>query len=322
MLINTLQGLGGPNMNDMRAQQEKMMKDLRDTLNQTNKLVTSHTGPEFQPRFAWDFEPPPFPEQNFQNLQKLQQEHYQQRQAFTENLQQQLAQMKEEFFAENHYQTKPGPDGKPQVALNDQGKPIIEKGPENAEQRVAREQFESARKQELGDRQAAQKDSFLKQEKQNIQQFLAQNHNNLADPSVQAQLQQMVAATQKRALGLQNKHEDERWKVDLPTEEMVAFVDGQMDQFRQMQEEQAAREEASPDMRALMEHQQQVAAILAEQKDIARRQQEDDSFLLDPRKRMAALQQPREVDLGRVLPGYLANSLYNMGIYDVQGVTA
>ena len=265
-------------------------------------------------RFSFDFEPPPFPQQNFENLQQLQQDHGQQRQAFTDSMKQQVAQMKEQFFAENHYETQPGPDGKPQVLTGEEGQPVVAQGAENPEQKVAREEFDTGRRQQLGEKQDVQKETFLNREKQDIQKYLAQNQDNLTNPQVQAELTRMVVGTQKKAFGLQQQHEDERWKVDLPpSEEIAQAVDGDLALLRQMEQDQARKEEESPDMRALMQHEQDVAALLSEQKEVAHVQKEEENWLMDPRRAMVAAKPPQ--DLGEVLPSYLATSLYNMGIY-------
>ena len=135
---------------------------------------------------------------------------------------------------------------------------------------------------------------------------------------MQAQLQQLIVTTQKKAFQLQQNHEDERWKDDLPPDQdIAATVDGGLAQMRNLEQQQAQTEENSPDMKDMMEHEQQVAAMLTEQKELARSQKEDDSFLQDPRKMMASSGQFNS-DFSQVLPGYLTNSLYNMEIYQIE----
>lgn len=318
MLINTVGGMigGGPSRGDMQRMHDQSMRSLRNTLNDTSNTIASRREPQTQSRFSFDFEPPPFPQQNYEGLQQLQQGHAQERQAFTDQMKQNLAQMKDQFFAENHYETQPGPDGKPQVMTGEDGQPLVAKGPENPDQKVAREDFDASRRQQLGEKQDVQKDTFLNKEKQDIQKFLAHNQDNLSNPQVQAELTRMVVSTQKRAFGMQQQHEDERWKADLPpSEEIAAAVDGDLAKLRQMEKEQARNEEQSPDMRALLQHEQDVAILLSEQKEVAQKQKSDESWLMDPRKAMAATKAP--VDLGEVLPSYLTNALFNMDIYTV-----
>lgn len=317
MLINTVGGMvggGGPGRADAQRMQEQTMRSLRSTLNDTSNLVTSRKDAQVQSRFSFDFEPPAFPQQNYDKLQQLQQDHSQQRQAFTDSMKQQLGQMKDEFFAENHYETGQGPNGMAQVLTGENGQPLVAKGPETADQKVAREDFDEGRRQQLSQNQDNQKDTFLRSETKDLQTFLAQNKDNLANPQVQAELTRMVVGTQKRAFGLQQQHEDERWKVDLPpSEEIAAAAEGNLAELRQMERDQARNEEQSPDMKALMQHEQDVAVLISEQKEVSQRQKSDESFLQDPRKAFSAPKAP--VDLGEVLPSYLSNSLYNMGIY-------
>ncbi len=318
MLINTVGGMvgGGPGRADAQRMHQQSMRSLRNTLNETTNLVGTRREAQVQSRFSFDFEPPAYPQQNFENLQRMQMDHAQQRQGFADSMRQQLGQMKEEFFTQNHYEMGPGPDGKPQVLTDSEGQPLVAKGPENPEQKPAREEFDLGRRQQLAERQDVQKDAFLNKEKQEIQKFLAQNQDNLSNPQVQAELTRMVVGTQKRAFGMQQQHEDERWKADLPpSEEIAAAADTDLAELRQLERDQARNEEQSPDMKALLQHEQDVAILLGDQKEEARRQKAEESFLVDPRKALAV--QTPEVDLGEVLPAYLSNSLFNMGIYTV-----
>lgn len=315
MLINTLQG------SNMQGRTEAALKENEKkfwkTMGETSDLYNQRTDPRMTQRFQWDFEPPPYPEQAHQNLQRMQEEHQMQRNQFGANLRQQVDDMKQEFFANNHYETRPGPDGKPQVALNEHGQPNVQKGPETAEHREARQAFEGDKRAALTQRQTAEKDSFLQDQRQNVQQFLAQNGAALENPAVQAQLQQLIVTTQKKAFQLQQNHEDERWKDDLPPDsEIAATVDNGLAQMRTMEQQQAQAEESSKDMKEMMEHEQTLAAMLGEQKELARSQKEDNSFLQDPRKMMASAGQVNP-DFSQVLPGYLTNALYNMEIYEI-----
>lgn len=316
MLINTIGGSGGPSRSDMMRTHEQSMKSLKNTLNDTSNTVMGRRDAQVQSRFSFDFEPPPFPQKNYESLQQMQQANQQQRSAFTDGMKQQIGQMKDQFFAENHYETQPGPNGKPQVLTGENGQPVVAKGPETADGKVAREEFDAGRRQQLVEKQDAQKDTFLNKEKQETQQFLADNSNNLQNPQVQAELTRLVLNTQKRAFGLQQQHEDERWKVDLPPSEEIAMaVDGDLARLRQMEQEQARQEEQSPDMLALMQHEQDVSLLLGEQKQLAQQQKSEDNFLMDPRRMVAV--KPVAQDLGEVLPSYLSSALYNMGIYSV-----
>lgn len=315
MLINTLQGgnVQGRSEAALKENQQKFWK----TMGETSDVYNQHTDPRMTQRFQWDFDPPPYPESAHQNLQRMQEEHQQQRNQLGANLKQQVDDMKQEFFANNHYEIKPGPDGKPEVALNEQGQPNVQKGPEQPEHREARESFEGNKRNALAQRQSTEKDQFLTDQRQNVQNFLQANAAALDNPAVQAQLQQLIVTTQKKAFQLQQNHEDERWKDDLPPDsEIAATVEGGLAQMRNLEQQQAQTEENSPDMKDMMDHEQSLAAMLTEQKELARSQKEDTSFLQDPRKMMASSNQVNP-DFSQVLPSYLTNALYNMEIYEI-----
>jgi hypothetical protein len=100
---------------------------------------------------------------------------------------------------------------------------------------------------------------------------------------------------------------------------MAAKVETGLQQMREMDAQHLAAEESSPDMKALMDHDQKVAAILSDQRDLASQGKADEEFLKDPRKQMAAAATQTKVtrDVGEVLPGYLTNALYDLGVYQV-----
>lgn len=321
LLINTVQALQGQGeMNQMKSEMESQNAAMMKSLKETGGFSFAKKGAEVKSTINWDFQAPAFPDKNYKNVQQMQMGHVQERQEATQRLQKEVADMKKEFFGSNHYQTKPGADGKPQVATNEQGQPLLGKGAENADQKLARLQFDNARKTELADRQADQREKFVTSERTSVKEFLAQNKEQLANPYVQGELQKMVVDTKKKALQIAQNHEDERWKVDLPpVAEMAAKVEGGLQQVREMDAQHLQAEENSPDMKALMEHDQQVAAILTEQKDLAQSSKPDEEFLKDPRKQMAAAATQTKVtrDVGEVLPGYLTTALYDLGVYQV-----
>lgn len=317
MLINTLSGgMGGPSRAQAQRQFEASMRSLRATLEESNQAVLQRYEAKV-PTYQWEFEPPPYPQKNYANLQRLQQHHLEMRQGFRQQLRHQVDQAKTRFFAENHYETRPqGPDQEPRVLVGKDGRPVVKKGPETPQQQVARQEFERARRRETEERQVQQKDRFLQQQQQNVRQFLTAHQAILGDPNVQAQLQRMLTETHRKALDLERRHEEERWKVDLPpSEEIVAVVDQGLAELRQLEEDQALIEEQSPDMRALMEHEQKIAQLLSEQKQVARQRRQEEAFLQDPRQALAAAREAP--DFAEVLPAYLTNALYNMGIYSV-----
>ncbi|CAN0239935.1 unnamed protein product [Phaeothamnion confervicola] len=231
-----------------------------------------------------------------------------------------LQDMKNEFFAENHYDTENAADGKARVSVNDQGQPKPVPGAETNDQKLARKEFEATEKAQLADKHAEQKESFLKDERQSMKEFLAQNKDNLDNPAVHAELQKMVVSSKKKALQLQQSQEEERMKVDMPPDQKIALkMQEGMNGLHQMDQDHIRAEEESPDAQAIMEHDQKVAAILGERKEQARQEKKDEEFLVDPRKMLAAKQNAGNapVDPGDHVPAYLAAHLYDLGIYSV-----
>lgn len=317
LLINTIQG--AQQSSQMRAQIAQMQQrtDAMGKSLRSDSALLQHKSPEVKSMVSFDFDAPDFPKQNFDNLQKMQMNHLGERNQMQQNLQQELGSMKEQFFKENHYETRFGSQGKPEVVLKDDGQPQVQKGPEGPEQRLAREGYESSKKAELANKHADQQETFTKKETQNMKQFLAQNANALGDPVRQGELQKMIVESKKKALKLQQDQEDERWKVDLPPSvEIHQKADEALAQFREMEERHAMAEENSEDVQALMAYDQKVAAVLAEKKEEIRAQRQQDNFLMDPRKMMAQVAAP-PADFSQQLPGYLTNALFEMGIYSV-----
>lgn len=315
LLINTIQGL--TQGNQMRNQIQQMQRQT-DAM-KGNLDLLQRDEPELKSPITFDFKVPDYPEKSFNNLQQMQTQHYGERQNLQQNLQNELGQMKQEFFEENHYATKFGNDGKPEVALDQQGRPQVEKGPENPQQRLAREGFETAKRNELATKHADQRESFTKNETTNVKQFLAQNQGALHDPILQGELQRMVVDSKKKALKLQQDQEDERWKIDLPpTGEILAKADSGLSQLRDMEQRHAQAEEGSEDLQALLDYDRDMAQAMAAEREAARSQKQQDNFLMDPRQMMAAANaQPKNENFSEVLPAYLTNALFDMGIYSV-----
>jgi len=317
MLFNALQGNSqAAQAREMQqaqqAETQKMLKSMQtqqQTMNETpfSAMLQIQTGL------------PEYPEENYNNLQEMQLGHMDARQSFTDQLQNDLQSAKTAFFENNHYETKLGSEGRPQVATDESGKPKVAQGKEMPEQKTVRLGFESEKKAEASDRQTAQKEQFLSKERENFKEFLAMNREQLHNPYIQGELQKMVVSSRKKSLELQQNHEDENIRIDLPPDEQIAAkVDQGMAQLRELDRKHIQAEEDSPDAKALLEHEQKVASILYDHKQRAQQEKGDADFLMDPRKMVAAAQakkQPR--DVGQVLPSYLTNHLYDMGIYSV-----
>ena len=145
------------------------------------------------------------------------------------------------------------------------------------------------------------------------------NRDKLDNPYVHGELQKMVVNTKKKSLDLQQQHEDERWRADMPpSEEIAVKLDNGLKTLHDMDREHVQAEEDSPDAKELMEHDQKVAAILYDHKKNAQQEKTEENFTMDPRKMMAMAQQRREPrDVGQALPSYLTNAMYDLGVYSV-----
>lgn len=312
LLINTIQGMS--QANNARAQIAQMQRQTDQMAADLSLLDRDE--PELKSPITFDFKVPEYPEKAYKNLHQMQQNHFGERTQLEQSLQKELGQMKQEFFEENHYETKLGRDGKPEVASGKDGRPNPQKGPENPQQRLAREGFEAGKRQDLASKQADQKEAFTKKETQNVKQFLAQNATVLGDPVRQGELQRMIVDGKKKALKLQQEHEDERWKIDLPpSQEIMAKADQGLTQLREMEERHAEAEENSEDLQELLAWDREVSTAMQEEKKAARASRQDDNFLMDPRKMMATASAQKPENFSEVLPAYLTNALFEMGIY-------
>lgn len=319
MLFNAIQGnaqaaQAREMQQSQQAETQKMLKSMQAqqaSMNETpfSQMMEIQTGL------------PEYPDENFNNLHNMQMGHVDARTAFAEQLDSDLQSAKTAFFEGNHYETQLGADGRPRVATDENGQPKVKLGAENQESKLARATFESERKAETQDRHLAQKEQFLNKERENFKEFLAMNREQMHNPYVHGELQKMVVASRKKSLDLQQKQEDEMWRVDMPpSEEIAAKLDSGLKQLHQMDQQHLKAEEESPDAKALAEHDQQVAAILYDHKQRAQQEKANSEadFMMDPRKMMAAAQtrkQPK--DIGQSLPSYLTNAMYELGVYSV-----
>lgn len=317
MLFNAIQGNSqAAQAREMQASQQAEMQKMMKSMQQQQQAMNETP---FSNMLQIQTGLPEYPEENFNNLQNMQLGHMDARQAFSEQLDQDLQTAKTAFFQDNHYETQLGDDGRHKVAQNEQGQPNVKQGAENQDQKLARLSYEGERKSELNEKQSAQKEQFINKERENFKEFLAQNRERLENPYVHNELQKMVVATKKKSLELQQNHEDERWRVDMPPDEKIAAqLDSGLQKLHQMDQEHVAAEENSEDAKVLMEHDQKVAGILYEHKRNAQQERSEDNFTLDPRKMMAVAQQRKQPrDVGEALPSYLTNALYDLGVYSV-----
>jgi len=257
---------------------------------------------------------PQFPGSALDRLRGLMFANMQEREGMMNEFQQKLSSMKNEFFESHSYETVMGQDGKPHVQLDGQGKPTVVNGKETQLHQEAREEYETNAKETLKEAHTNEKETFLKEEKQQIMNFLQENKHDLGNPAVQNELQKMILLTQKKALKLKQDQEEAVWKVDLPTEDMKLLADDETRKIREQEKKHQDVEDASQDAKELIMYQEEVNRQLKEEKDKLFSKERDEAFLRGPE---AYLKPPPPPPLSSVLPPYLTEALYNMGIYSL-----
>ncbi|MHB2015498.1 MAG: hypothetical protein ACYCW6_00980 [Candidatus Xenobia bacterium] len=264
-------------------------------------------------RYQLDDEAPPFPEEAANRLAMMQTNNSQQMESLSNAFLDKYAAMKDETLADNHLDTGDGPDGQPQVALNQQGQPTLSPGKETPQQATARQTYEDSTKSQLADKHGEQNKQFVQDQKEKVMTFLDQNKTDLNNPAVQSQLHQLLTDTHKKALKLTADQERETLKADAYTPEMAAAVDQHCNARQQMQEEHSQMEENSDEATQLYNHQQDLAELLRQRKDEANQAAQEEMFLKGPPSFAA----DQKTDVGKVLPPYLADALNGLGIYEI-----
>lgn len=301
-----------------QRQSESMAKQFRTTLNQEARTARQQlTDPFGQRQATLDFTPPTAPQKATEKLAEQQQTNTEERQSLVASTRDEMREMKDSFFESRHLETEER-NGKQEVVCREDGKPVVAKGPETKEQRVARETFEADKREQTSTRHEEQRQAFVQGEKEDVQAFLQQNKPDLGNPAVQQELQKMVMQSQKKALDLTRKQLDEDLKLDAYSEEQVALVDSKMDDLRQMEERHALEEDNSDEAKELLGYQQDLAEMLRQKREEAKEQNMQEMFLKGPpRFNQSNQATEKETDVAEVLPPYLSNALYNMGIYSV-----
>lgn len=317
MLFNAIQQ--SSQAAQMREMQQSQQAEMQKMMKQMTSQQQAMNDTPFQNLLSIQTGLPEYPQENFANLQDMQMGHMDARANFTAELDKDLQTAKTAFFQDNHYETELGADGRQQVAMNQEGEPQVKFGGENGDQRTTRLAFEGEKKAELKDTHTTQKEQFLSKEKENFKDFLAMNRERLDNPYVHGELQRMVVASKKKSLELQQNQEDERWRADMPpSEEIAVKLDNGLKKLHAMDQEHMQAEENSDDMKALIDHDEKVASILYDHKQRAQQEQSEENLTMDPRKMMAMAQQRREPkDVGKSLPSYLTNAMYELGVYSV-----
>jgi hypothetical protein len=288
-----------------------MSKSLAQNSAQMQKLWEM---PKESQRFAFDFEVPDPPGNAGKKFAELVEGNENERTAYLNKFQQKKNEVKEEFFSKNHYKTEADDQGKHRVALRD-GKPTVEQGKEMPEQRSARTNYELTTKAEMFTKHANEKQTLVQEQKQHLMTFLDSNKFQLANPGVQGELSKLVVDSQKKALKMQEDHEEEFYKIDLPVKEMQAMVDENMLEYRQMKQKHEEIENNSNEAKQLANYQQDLVAFLDAKRAEVREQQKADMFLMDPRKFMKG--ETKTPDLASVLPMNLTVALDAFDIHSL-----
>lgn len=306
----------------VNQQNQQAMANFRKTLDETSRAALRQTESPFDHQVAFqplEVEAPPFPDEAAQRLGNMQGEHASERASFMVETEDTLRDMKEGFFAFNHLEVTeektPEGESRVQVAHDEHGKPLVKAGPETSQQRVAREEHESDTRSKLDEKHETQRESLVKSERENVQTFLANNKLDLGNPAVQGELQKMIMLSHKKAQALGRQQQEETLKFDLYTPEQLEVADARLGQLRDMEERHAELEDNSQEAQELLGHQQDLAELLRQKRDEVQREKLEQAFLNGPPR----FTQPtdKEVDVAEVLPPYLSNALYNMGIYSV-----
>ncbi|NDD28198.1 MAG: hypothetical protein EB084_08025 [Proteobacteria bacterium] len=320
ILANMVSQAAAGGMNQQQNQQ--MMSNLRQTLNEGAHAAVHQSQHPWDQRSTFqqfEVEAPPFPDEAAQRLGQMQQDHAAERMGFMDETKDSLRDMKDGFFGFNHLETteeKPA-EGPPRqaVALDSQGKPQVKPGPETKAQRVAREEFETTSKAKLEEKHESQRETLVKSERENVQAFLENNKADLGNPAVQGELQKMIMLSHKKAQAMGRQQEEEMLKSDLYSPEQLEVADAKLGQMRSMEERHAELEDNSPEAQELLGHQQDLAELLRQKRDEAKQAKLEEAFLKGPPRFTPPSE--KAVDVAEVLPPYLSNALYNLGIYSV-----
>lgn len=258
---------------------------------------------------------PKFPESAFERLNKMMNNNQLMRSEAQKNFKQQLSDMKNKFFESYGYETEKGSDGKPKLALDQQGRPKFVNGKETFQQRIARQEHEENTKQVFKEYHNNIKDSFLASERQKVQTFLQTHRNELQNPEIQQELKQMLAETEKKALKLTRELDDQMLQLDLPTEEMRDVAKKESKKLQQMEDEHKKMEDSSDEAHELIMYQEEMNAFTIEEKKKLAMSENNDNFL--DMKGMMMKSAAAQPTLAELLPPYLVTSLYNIGIYSI-----
>lgn len=313
MAMNLLGGLFTPKPPAMNPSYfNQMNKTLSNTSKDMQKMWEKQPEPK---KLTLDFDVPEPSKDSIAKFEGMQQKHEGEKTNLLNKFTNDLKQTKEDFFSKNHYETKAGPDGKELLSLDKQGKPVVKEGPETPPQRVARENHEVTQKAEMFTKHAAEKKEFVQEQKAQLTTFLDSNKFQLENPGVQGELQKLILDGQKKAVKLQDRHEAEFFKVDLPeVAEIQEKAESGNKELKDLQAKQMKEQDNSKEAQDLAAYQQDLVALLDAKRAEAREMRKSELFLMDPRKMM---KNPPRQDISTVLPMNIVASLEQFGITEL-----
>ena len=291
------------------SQNMQQLSKLNAQLNAGPKVSIFETSPSLAGKL------PEYPEAAFERLNKMMEDNKQTRDSASQKLNRQLSDMKEKFFESYSYKTEKGEDGKPRVAKDEQGRPQLQQGKETFEQRIARQDHEASVSKSYSEYYNGVKENFLANEKQQIMQFLQNHRNELNNPTVQQELQKMLAESEKKAQKLKREIDSQMLELDLPDEEMRKFAREEKKKLDKMEDDHKKMEDSSAEAHELIMYQDQMNALALEEKKKLKEASNDEVFLRKPED---FLKPPAPPTLSELLPPYLVSALYNMGIYAIE----
>lgn len=298
--------------------QNQLSANVNKTMQQMAKLNSQLNTPSvsiYENSPALSKKAPEYPEAAFERLNNMMESNRQTRDEASQKLQRQLSDMKEKFFENYSYKTETGEDGKPKLKMDEQGRPQLQQGKETFEQRVARQQHESAVSKSYAEYHNNVKESFLNNEKQQIMQYLQNHRNELSNPSIQQELQKMIAESEKKALKLKREIDSQMLELDLPTEDMRKFAKEEQKKLHDMEDKHKKMEDSSAEAHELIMYQEEMNAFAMEEKKKIQFAEKDEAFLKTPDE---LLKPPAPPTLAELLPPYLVSALYNIGIYAIE----
>lgn len=291
-------------MEKFREMQQQNLQTMQNVKFQQSQAVgQTYEQPNLLPQL--DFEVPPFPEKYAKNFQNTQLEQLAMRENFSNKFKADLFETKENYFRQNHYETKDG-----SVSLRADGKPIVTDSGENSAQRTARLKYEQTLKQDLAQNHIDTKEKFLSQERSSMLAFLNDNVGNLANPIIQGEIQQRLIETQKKALKIAREQDEEIAKVDLPIAEMEGFLETNIRKLHQMEDEHFAMQQNSFEGKILKEYQDSLTNALT----IKKEEIKDMIFEQDLLQKPAYYAKP---DLAATIPPHLLDALAALEIYNL-----